>query len=91
MYHCAAGPVTDLHIKSGIHGAMIVYPREETLRPAREIVVIEDAVYGTRDEKDSSRGPTAKTLKNDQLFSMFNGRSTTIPHANPGDLVRCIL
>ena len=20
MYHCAAGPVTDLHIKTGIHG-----------------------------------------------------------------------
>ena len=47
MYHCAAGPVTDLHIKSGIHGAMIVYPRAEQLRPAREIVVVEDAVYGT--------------------------------------------
>src|SRR5450759_4236906 len=49
MYHCSAGPVTDLHIKSGIHGAMIVYPRAEPLRPAREIVVVEDAVYGTPD------------------------------------------
>ena len=28
MYHCSAGPVTDLHIKSGIHGAMIVYPAQ---------------------------------------------------------------
>ena len=51
MYHCAAGPVTDLHIKSGIHGAMIVYPRNETLRPAREIVVVEDAIFGTADAK----------------------------------------
>jgi len=49
MYHCASGPVTDLHIKSGIHGAMIVYP--EQLRPAREIVVVEDAVFGTRDSE----------------------------------------
>src|SRR6266568_3564095 len=49
MYHCAAGPVTDFHIKSGIHGAMIVYPRQAQLRPAREIVVVEDAVFGVRD------------------------------------------
>ena len=90
MYHCAAGPVTDLHIKSGIHGAMIVYPREETLRPAREIVVVEDAVYGTRDEKGLIPGTDpAKTLKNDQLFSMFNGRLDNDPvRVNPGDLVR---
>src|ERR1051326_976857 len=51
MYHCASGPVTDIHIKSGIHGAMIVYPRGEKLRPAREIAVVEDAVYGTRDDQ----------------------------------------
>ena len=49
--HCAGGPVADLHIKSGIPGAMIVYPRGEQLRPAREIVVVEDAVYGTRDAR----------------------------------------
>src|SRR5215475_7161183 len=49
MYHCASGPVTDIHIKSGIHGAMIVYPRKEQLRPAREIVVVEDAIFGVRD------------------------------------------
>jgi nitrite reductase (NO-forming) len=90
MYHCAAGPVTDLHIKSGIHGAMIVYPRGETLRPAREIVVVEDAVYGTRDEKGLIPGTDpAKTLKNDQLFSMFNGRLDNDPvRVNPGELVR---
>lgn len=27
MYHCAAGPVTDQHIKMGMYGVMIVYPR----------------------------------------------------------------
>ena len=90
MYHCAAGPVTDLHIKSGIHGAMIVYPRNEQLRPAREIVVVEDAVYGTRDAKGFVPGTDpAKTAKNDQLFSMFNGRLDNDPvKVNPGDLVR---
>lgn len=90
MYHCAAGPVTDLHIKSGIHGAMIVYPRDETLRPAREIVVVQSAVYGARDAKGMIHGTDpAKTLKNDQTFSMFNGRlDNDAVHVNPGDLVR---
>jgi nitrite reductase (NO-forming) len=90
MYHCSAGPVTDLHIKSGIHGAMIVYPRTEQLRPAREIVVVEDAVYGTRDTKGFIPGTDpAKTLKNDQTFSMFNGRlDNEAVGVNPGDLVR---
>lgn len=90
MYHCAAGPVTDLHIKSGIHGAMIVYPRNEQLRPAREIVVVQSAVYGTRDRKGHIPGTDpAKTAKNDQLFSMFNGRLDNAPvSVNAGDLVR---
>jgi nitrite reductase (NO-forming) len=90
MYHCAAGPVTDLHIKSGIHGAMIVYPRNEQLRPAREIVVVQDAVYGTRDAQGLIPGTDpARTQKNDQLFSMFNGRLEHAPVAvDAGDLVR---
>jgi nitrite reductase (NO-forming) len=90
MYHCAAGPVTDLHIKSGIHGAMIVYPRDEPLRPAREIVVVQDAVFGTRDAKGHIPGTDpAKTLTNTQAFSMFNGRTDNEPvRVNAGDLVR---
>jgi nitrite reductase (NO-forming) len=90
MYHCASGPVTDLHIKSGLHGAMIVYPRSEQLRPAREIVVVQDAVFGTRDEKGFIPGtdPT-KTLKNDQTLSMFNGRlDNDAVRVNAGELVR---
>ena len=90
MYHCAAGPVTDLHIKSGIHGAMIVYPRNETLRPAREIVVVQDAVFGTADSQGHIPGTDpARTAKNDQAFSMFNGRvDNEAVRVNPGDLVR---
>ena len=90
MYHCAAGPVTDLHIKSGVHGAMIVYPRNEQLRPAREIVVVEDAIFGAPDAKGFIPGTDpAKTLKNDQTFSMFNGRlDNGAVSVNPGDLVR---
>jgi nitrite reductase (NO-forming) len=90
MYHCAAGPVTDIHIKSGIHGAMIVYPRRERLRPAREIVVVEDAVFGARDASGRIPGTDpARTLKNDQTFSLFNGRlDNEAVRVNPGDLVR---
>ena len=90
MYHCAAGPVTDLHIKSGLHGAMIVYPRNERLRPAREIVIVEDAVFGVRTAAGHIPGTDpARTLKNDQLFSMFNGRlDNEAVRVDPGDLVR---
>jgi nitrite reductase (NO-forming) len=90
MYHCAAGPVTDLHIKSGLHGAMIVYPRGERLRPAREIVIVQDAVFGTRGADGRIPGTEpARTQKNDQAFSMFNGRlDNEAVRVNAGDLVR---
>lgn len=90
MYHCAAGPVTDFHIKSGIHGAMIVYPRTPRLPDAREIVVVEDAVYGARDATGRIPGTDpGRTQKNDQAFSMFNGRlDNGAVRVNAGDLVR---
>ena len=74
-YRCASGPVTDLHIKSGNLGAMIVYPRNEHLRPAREAVVVEDAVYAARDEQGFIPGiDPVKAQKAIRSFSMFNGR-----------------
>lgn len=45
---CASGPVTDLPIKSGLVGLMIVYPGDHPLRPVRELVVLERAIYGDR-------------------------------------------
>jgi len=90
MYHCAAGPVTDLHIKSGLHGAMIVYPRNDTLRPAREIVIVQDAVYGTRDASGHIAGTDPATAKkNDPAIALFNGRmDNQAVRVAPGDLVR---
>jgi nitrite reductase (NO-forming) len=90
MYHCASGPVTDLHIKSGLHGAMIVYPRNRLLRPARELVVVESGVYGDRDASGLIPG-TDPTLvkKNEPTLMMFNGRLEHPSFAvQPGDLVR---
>jgi nitrite reductase (NO-forming) len=90
MYHCASGPVTDLHIKSGLNGAMIVYPRREPLRPARELVIVESAVFGDRDASGLIPGTDpVRVQKNDPALMMFNGRLEHSALAvRPGDLVR---
>jgi nitrite reductase (NO-forming) len=93
MYHCASGPVTDLHIKSGLNGAMIVYPRSQPLRPARELVVVESGVYGDRDATGLIPGTDpVRVQKNDPALMMFNGR---LDHSaftvKPGDLVRAYI
>jgi nitrite reductase (NO-forming) len=90
MYHCASGPVTDLHIKSGLAGAMIVYPRAQPLRPARELVVVESGVYGDRDKTGVIPGADpVRVQKNDPSLMMFNGRleHTTLT-VKAGDLIR---
>lgn len=90
MYHCASGPVTDLHIKSGLSGAMIVYPRSQPLRPARELVVVESGIFGDRDATGLIPGTDpVRAQKNDPAVMMFNGRleHTTLP-VQPGELVR---
>ncbi|OFW01674.1 MAG: hypothetical protein A3I61_03425 [Acidobacteria bacterium RIFCSPLOWO2_02_FULL_68_18] len=90
MYHCASGPVTDVHIKSGLYGAMIVYPRERTLKPARELVVVQSAIYGTPDKAGLIPGTDpARAQRNDPFVMMFNGRLEHAPlRVQPGDLVR---
>jgi nitrite reductase (NO-forming) len=90
MYHCAAGPVTDFHIKSGLSGAMIVYPRGKQLRRARELVVVESGVFGERDASGVIPGTDPnRALKNDPTLMMFNGRLEHSPlYVKPGDLVR---
>jgi nitrite reductase (NO-forming) len=90
MYHCASGPVTDLHIKSGLNGAMIVYPRSQSLSPARELVVVESGVYGDRDASGLIPGTDpVRVQKNDPALMMFNGRlEHTALAVKPGDLVR---
>jgi nitrite reductase (NO-forming) len=90
MYHCAVGPSTDYHIKSGLAGAMIVYPRGRLLHRARELVVVESAVYGERDESGEIPGTDPERAKrNDPTLMMFNGRLSHEPlTVEPGDLVR---
>jgi nitrite reductase (NO-forming) len=90
MYHCAAGAVTDQHIKAGLYGAMIVYSRSRPLRPARELVIVQSGLYGEADASGLIPGADpARVQKNDPTIMMFNGR---LEHAalrvRPGDLVR---
>jgi len=90
LYHCASGPVTDLHIKSGLTGAVIVYPRNASWTPARELVVVESGVYGDRDATGLIPGTNpVRAQKNDPSLMMFNGRlEHTALTVKPGDLVR---
>ena len=90
LYHCASGPVTDLHIKSGLNGVMIVYPRNASWPAARELVVLESGVYGDRDASGLIPGTDPiRVQTNDPALMMFNGRlEHTALTVKPGDLVR---
>lgn len=90
MYHCAAAGVTDMHIKSGLYGAMIVYPRKDLLRPARELVVVESAIFGNPDKTGLIPGTDPeRARRNDPALMMFNGRLEHTPlSVSPGDLIR---
>src|SRR5581483_5342943 len=90
MYHCADGPATDLHIKSGLYGAMIVYPRGQVLKSARELVVVESGVFGEREADGVIPGTDPdRVRRNDPTLMMFNGHLGHEPLAvAAGDLVR---
>lgn len=90
MYHCASGPVTDVHIKNGLYGAMIVYPRGQTLRPARELVVVQSGIFGALDESHLIPGTDPdRARRNDPTLVLFNGRLGRPPLAvRSGELVR---
>lgn len=90
LYHCAAGPVTDYHIKSGLHGAMIVYPRTPRRPAAKELVVVQDAIFGTPDDTGHIPGTDpGRSQANDPELLTFNGRLGHDPiDVAAGDLVR---
>jgi len=89
MYHCASGPVTDQHIKMGMYGVMIVYPRNQKLRPAHEIVVSENGVYGEPNQKGRIAPSSDRMNDNRAYIVLYNGtmKHNTID-VSAGALVR---
>jgi nitrite reductase (NO-forming) len=72
MFHCASGPTTDVHIKSGMFGAMIVYPRRP-LRPATEIAILQGGFWG--DPKDGLIEADSQRIMDNRPWALaFNGR-----------------
>jgi len=76
MYHCAAGEMTDQHIKMSMSGAMIVYPRpaDVAFAPAKELVVVQGAAYGEPNEKGLIEPDSRKMDVNAASLYFFNGR-----------------
>lgn len=88
MYHCASASATDWHIKTGMYGAMVVYPRKR-LPEAREILVVQSAIYGDPDQSRNIVQTTDRANANNPFLMMFNGTVAHTPVAvKVGDRVR---
>ncbi len=89
MYHCASGPVTDQHIKMGMYGVMIVYPRRQKLKPAHEMVVSENGVYGEPNQKGRISPSSDRMNDNRAYIVLYNGSMKhSAVDVRAGDLVR---
>jgi nitrite reductase (NO-forming) len=89
MYHCAAGEMTDQHIKMSMSGPMIVYPRDVTFAPAQELVVVQGAAYGEPDDQGFIKPDSRRMETNAPTLYYFNGRLDHKPiHLKAGQRVR---
>jgi nitrite reductase (NO-forming) len=89
MYHCANGPATDQHIKMGMYGVMIVYPRSQKLRAAGEFVVSENGVYGEPDQNGLISPSSDRMDQNRAYLVVYNGTLKNVAiDAKAGQLLR---
>jgi len=72
MYHCGTSPVL-MHIGSGMHGAIIVSPREP-LPPAKEFVLVQTEFYLAEATNGVRAFDYNKMLSTLPDFLAFNGR-----------------
>lgn len=72
MYHCGTAPVL-MHIGSGMHGAIIVSPRE-ALPPAKEFVIVQAEFYLAAAAGGVRSFDYQKMLSTLPDFVCFNGR-----------------
>jgi len=72
MYHCGTAPVL-MHIGAGMHGAIIVSPREP-LPPAKEFVLVQSELYLDEAPGDTHAANYQKMLSTLPDLVVFNGR-----------------
>ncbi|MFI5250780.1 MAG: multicopper oxidase domain-containing protein, partial [Gemmatimonadales bacterium] len=72
MYHCGTAPVL-MHIGAGMHGAIIVSPREP-LAPAREFVLVQSELYLEEAVNGTRASSYQKMLATMPDLVIFNGR-----------------
>jgi len=72
MYHCGTAPVL-MHIGAGMHGAIIVSPREP-LPPAREFVLVQSELYFADETGGTRAASYEKMLTTLPDLVVFNGR-----------------
>ena len=72
MYHCGTAPVL-MHIGAGMHGAIIVSPREP-LPPAKEFVLVQSELYLDEAAGDTHAASFQKMLNTLPDLVVFNGR-----------------
>jgi nitrite reductase (NO-forming) len=93
MYHCGTPPVL-LHLINGMHGAIIVQPKNGWPEKAdREYVLVQHEFYlGQADEQGVYRGDYVKATQVQPDLVVFNGYANqyqTDPLiAEPGELIR---
>lgn len=92
MYHCGTPPVL-MHISNGMHGAIIVQPKDGWPEPAREYVLIQhEYCVGAPDDKGVCRGDFAKMGQVRPDYVVFNGYANQYKDAplvaDPGELIR---
>jgi nitrite reductase (NO-forming) len=92
MYHCGTPPVL-LHIGNGMHGAIVVQPKDGWPQKAREYVLVQHEWYLTEpDDKGIYHGDYAKMTQLRPDFVVFNGYANQYRDeplaADPGELIR---
>ncbi len=93
MYHCGTPPVL-MHIANGMHGAIIVEPKNGwPEKAAHEYVLVQHEFYlSDPDDKGVRRGDFVKMSQARPDFVVFNGYHNQYSAdplvANPGELVR---
>jgi nitrite reductase (NO-forming) len=92
MYHCGTPPVF-VHLGNGMHGAIVVQPKDGWPQPAREYVLVQHEWYLSEPDANGVHyGDPAKMLQARPDYVVFNGYSNQYQEepllADPGELIR---